>query len=457
MKRIISVFLLVVLVCALPLSDARAAVVPNQEILFTADDVPSAIQQIEARFQIKLTDRTEHGLSLDHLRNLETSFNYLSFDLFQELVDYFRNTYGITVELIFSRYAAQSYVGLTSLSTGPRGSTCSVELVDTGERFSSSGLDVDTMIHEFCHLLNYAMLDSRGTNPVESVFLPLNNGLSYQSTYYTDLGGGSGAPWNQYVSSLGESAYHYFVNDYAMTDIYEDFASLFQVITEDTDHWEAALLEPDNAPLLAKYRGSVSLLERHFTSACASPLVDLFPAKWALEQWRSAKALGLVPAQLDRAYDAPITRLEFCQLMTALLSATWGEDAGAYLTAQSLELSERPFPDCADPDVAILYALGIVNGRDDGSFAPEATISRQEAAKMLTLTAQILGHEAESGSTTAFSDQSTFPAWASGYIQAVAAMGIMQGDNDSAFFPLGTYDRQQSIVTAYRLYALGNG
>lgn len=454
MKRIRSLFLLLALLCPLCLGGARAAVIPNQEVLFTANDAPSAIQEIEARFQIKVTDRTQNGLSLETLHNLETALNYLSFDLFQEVVDHFRETYGITVELIFSPYTAQSYLGMTSLSYDFRSAACTVELVDTGNRFTSSGLDVDTMVHEFCHLLNYAMLDSRGSNPVEQVYLPLNNGVLYQDTYYTTANAASGLSWNQYVASLGDTASHYFVNNYAMTSIYEDFASLFQVIVTDTDVWESALLDSAYAPLLAKYRGSVALLEEYFPSAAASPLGDLFPAKWALADWQSAKALGLVPSALDRAYDAPITRLEFCQLMNALLSALWGEDAAAYLSAQGYDLSVRPFPDCDDASVIVLYALGVVDGRDDGTFAPNASITRQEAAKLLSVleTALTGGQAPVSSSLAVFTDADSIAGWAEPYVQDAVRIGVMQGNSDGAFAPRATYDRQQSIVTAYRLY-----
>ena len=454
MKRTISLLLLLSLICCIIQTPVQAAIIPNQEILFTSDNTPSAIREIEARFQIKVTDRTPEGLALDTLRNLETALNYLSFDLFQEVVDHFRNTYGITVELIFSPYSAQTYLGLTSLSYGLQSAACTVEFVDTKDRFSSSGLDVDTMIHEFCHLLNYAMLDSRGINPVEQVFLPLNNGMLYQDTYHMAPGLSPGLSWGEYVASLGSSTDSYFVNEYAMTNIYEDFASLFQVIVSDPDTWEQLLLSSDHAPLLAKYRGSFSLLEEHFSSASTSPLGDLFPAKWALSDWQKAKALGLIPADLDHAYNAPITRLEFCQLMEAMLCVLWGEDVNDYLSERGYDLSIHPFPDSQDSSVIALSALGVINGRADGTFAPSALIPRQEAAKLLVRLSEILsdGQVAHSGATISFSDSDFIAGWAKSYVQAAVNIGVMQGSSTGAFSPGSTYDRQQSIVTVYRLY-----
>lgn len=451
MKRLVSFLCAAVLALAAACTNAGAVIAPNDEVLFTSDTVQGAIEEIESRFNIKITDKTRNGVTMETLHNLETALNLLSFDLFQETVNHFSTRYGIKVEIIFSRYTGQDYVGLTSLLRGVRKS-CSIELVDTGRLYSSSGLDVDTMVHELSHLINYAMLGRRDENPVEPVFTSINDGLYYEDTYPRNLNLQPTA-WARYLASLGDTVDHYFVNDYAMTDVYEDFASLFELLSTDSDTWEAALLRPENAPLMAKYRGAVSLLDQYFTSGSASPLGDLFPAAWAMEEWHSAKGLGLVPDGLDRQYDAPITRQEFCRLMVSLLSAVWGENALSCLSVQGYDLTQSVYPDCNDANVNALTALGVVNGWGDGSFAPYASITRQEAAKMLVLTARA----ADAGALTdtghvSFSDSGQFPDWSAEYIDIIAAAGVMNGTGGGAFSPLTTYDRQQSIITACRLY-----
>lgn len=446
MKRLISLLSALALVLSLTCSAGLAVVIPNDGVLFTADTPQAAMEQIEARFHIRVTDQTKNGISMDVLHNLETALNYLSFDLFQELADHFRTRYSAVLEIIYTDYDGQNYAGLTSLTYDGRRGECSIELVMTSNRFTSSGADVDTTVHELAHLLNYAMLDLRGNNPAEGIFLSANNGLPYRDGYYS-----ASTPWSEYVAELGGTSRHYFVSNYAMTNVYEDFACLLQEVAGDSDAWETALLQPENRPLLTKYRGAVSLMSSCFTSH--SPLADLLPSAWAVEDWQAARSLGLVPAELDHAYTVPITRLEFSRLMTALLSAFWEEDAAAHLTMQGYDLTQYSYTDCEDPSVLLLTALGVVGGTGNGCFSPDADITRQEAAKMLTLTAQAADPAAlTGGSAVTFSDGAFISGWAEEFVQAVAAGGIMNGTGAGNFSPHAAYDHQQSIITAYRLY-----
>ena len=90
-----------------------------------------------------------------------------------------------------------------------------------------------------------------------------------------------------------------------------------------------------------------------------------------------------------------------------------------------------------DEAVAVMYALGVINGKGDGSyFDPAATLTRAEAAKIITY--MLLGEDkAETLGTTGakFTD---VPAghWAETYIGYCANMGIISGYNNE-FNPTG--------------------
>ncbi len=452
MKRISALLTVLALLSALCVSPVQAAVRPNDEALFTAAEPSAAMEELGSRLSISITDRTQGGVGLDTLRSLERSVNYLSADLFREAAARLYSRYGVTVEILFVPSTGQPYVGLTSLVVDRSGSYCTVELVDAAPS-GASGLNEGTMLHELCHLLNFAMLDEQAVNPVEAAFAGLSGGVPYQSQFEA----GQAQEWRQYVDSLGVDPSRCFVSDYAMTDPFEDFACLLQTIALDSDAWERTLLQSSHAALRAKYAAAVSLIERSFASGNDSPLGDLFPAAWAVEEWREAKALGLVPAALDRAYDSPITRAEFCLLMTGLLGTLWGEDPAGVLRAQGIDLSLSPFPDADGEAVAVLCALGVVEGRGDGRFDPDAPITRQEAAKLLALTARAVGLALPAGDPPAFSDADSLSGWAVGSVAAVSAAGIMRGDGDGGFSPRAAYDRQQSFLTVLRLYKLATG
>ena len=45
--------------------------------------------------------------------------------------------------------------------------------------------------------------------------------------------------------------------------------------------------------------------------------------------------------------------------------------------------AKKPFRDCDDPNVVAAYELGLVSGRGDGIFDPDASIKRQDLCVML--------------------------------------------------------------------------
>ena len=107
------------------------------------------------------------------------------------------------------------------------------------------------------------------------------------------------------------------------------------------------------------------------------------PSDWAQQEVALALATGLVPNGLDGHYQRSITRAEFCslgvQLLTALGSPLTGAGGG------------QTFTDTSDPNVLMMSGAGIVTGHGDGTFGPDGSITRQEAAVMLDVCPAQLG------------------------------------------------------------------
>lgn len=102
--------------------------------------------------------------------------------------------------------------------------------------------------------------------------------------------------------------------------------------------------------------------------------------------------------------------------------------------------------------VEIGVKSGIVNGYEDGSFAPNRTISRQELATLIgrTLEAENITLTANGNSVT-FSDQAKIQAYARPYVTALTEAGIISGMEDGTFCPQDTANRAQAAVLMYRL------
>ena len=95
--------------------------------------------------------------------------------------------------------------------------------------------------------------------------------------------------------------------------------------------------------------------------------------------------------------------------------------------------------------------LGIVSGVGNGRFLPDAELNREQAAKLLSSLAGVLGDELPR-TEAAFEDLEEISDWAREAVEQVRAAGIMGGVGEGRFAPQLKYTREQSIATIMRLY-----
>jgi len=169
--------------------------------------------------------------------------------------------------------------------------------------------------------------------------------------------------------------------------------------------------------------------------------------KWAVDGVEAARQAGLEPAALAGAdAAAPVTRAEFAAIAIATYEAVTGRQAAAE-TAPA-------FPDCDDPAVAAASRLGLVSGRSDGTFAPDAAINRQELCVMLAGVARAAGLEADPESDLSrFPDADMVDWWALESVTAMTGLGIMNGVSTYGALtldPFGMAARQQALLLSGR-------
>lgn len=173
-------------------------------------------------------------------------------------------------------------------------------------------------------------------------------------------------------------------------------------------------------------------------------------SSWAEETVNNAIAIGIVPESLQSLYNKNITRLEFCMLAMR-----------AYEVKTGISITKdqtTPFDDVSDDYVTAAYNMGIVAGVEYRKFAPDNSITRQEAAVMLNNLADVLGIE-NSESIERFADESFFAQWAIEEIYNIASIKsgdtyVMAGTGEGKFSPWMNYTREQAIVTVYRLISV---
>ncbi len=87
--------------------------------------------------------------------------------------------------------------------------------------------------------------------------------------------------------------------------------------------------------------------------------------------------------------------------------------------------------------VGVMTGIGAINGYTDGTFAPKGTITREEAAKMVTYA--VLGADVAKTLTvgsTGFKDVAA-DRWSAPFITYLVSKGIVNGLGDGNFNPTG--------------------
>ena len=172
--------------------------------------------------------------------------------------------------------------------------------------------------------------------------------------------------------------------------------------------------------------------------------VDAKVSDWAREQVDSAAVKGLMPDCLGDDFTVNITRAEFAALAVELYETMSGEEAPAP--------GESPFTDTSDPVIIQANALGIVNGKGDGKFAPSDPVTRQEAALMLSRVYTRLGGEIPKVEATTFADNGDVASWAMDAVAFMSGKEIVNGVGNNKFDPQGNASIEQAMVIALRMF-----
>ncbi|WP_010277949.1 leucine-rich repeat protein [Paenibacillus senegalensis] len=103
----------------------------------------------------------------------------------------------------------------------------------------------------------------------------------------------------------------------------------------------------------------------------------------------------------------------------------------------------------AQSAIAIAVQRGIISGFPDGSFRPNEPISRVQMAVML---AKVLGAlEAGPAKSVEFADREAIPAWAADAVRTVADHEVMNGRSDNEFAPNEQATRAEAITVILRM------
>lgn len=179
------------------------------------------------------------------------------------------------------------------------------------------------------------------------------------------------------------------------------------------------------------------------------------PSAWAKAYVEKAQNVGLIPDGFNLMPKANITRAEFASLAVSLVKQYYsGSSYNSLLTKNGIDYdaARAAFNDTYLLDVLQAYQLGIVAGKSPGKFEPNESISRREAAVMLTNAAKLVGKDSLDGDALDYEDAADI-AWAATYVDFVTRAGIMGSTSTgrALFNPLGYYTQEQALTTMCNL------
>lgn len=164
---------------------------------------------------------------------------------------------------------------------------------------------------------------------------------------------------------------------------------------------------------------------------------------WGEANIKQAVQQGIVSGYPDGTFkpNATVTRAEFTVMLANALKLD-GEDASLSFT------DELKIGAWAKSAIAKSVAAGIVSGYSDGTFRPEANITRTELAVMV---ARTYGATPSSDTATGFADDSDIPSWARASIAKVKELGIVSGQGGNRFAPSANATRAEAVTIILNL------
>ncbi|PRX61983.1 S-layer family protein [Cohnella sp. SGD-V74] len=165
---------------------------------------------------------------------------------------------------------------------------------------------------------------------------------------------------------------------------------------------------------------------------------------WAEGAILEAAGKGLVSGYANGSFrpNAAVSRAEFAVMLMNALGTPAADEA-----AESGFTDAAAIGEWARKAIAQASQAGIVSGYADGSFRPNANVSRAEIAVMLARASQLSLSEE---SATPFTDDRDIPAWAKAAAEELNRLDLMKGRGGNFFRPNESTTRAEAATVMLR-------
>lgn len=167
-------------------------------------------------------------------------------------------------------------------------------------------------------------------------------------------------------------------------------------------------------------------------------------SEWAESELKEASKENLIPEIFDEAnLTKNITRKEFAHTVVKMYEKITGQKA--------VPIAKNPFTDTKDKEVLKAYNIGITNGTSDTTFSPDALITREQMATMMTRALTKAGKDtSRPESAKLFADDSEFSEYAKDSIYYMSSIEIIKGVGENKFNAKGNASREQALAISIR-------
>lgn len=166
---------------------------------------------------------------------------------------------------------------------------------------------------------------------------------------------------------------------------------------------------------------------------------------WAKKEMTKAEKKGLIPETFAKK-DATkaISRLDFAAVVVKLYEVISGKKVETIVN--------NPFTDTNDEYVLKAYSLGIINGTSETAFTPNAEITREQMATVLTRTLTKAGIDTtvELEKVTKYADDIELNDWGKPSVYFMANKDIVKGVGGNRFNGLGNAKIEEALAIALR-------
>lgn len=152
-------------------------------------------------------------------------------------------------------------------------------------------------------------------------------------------------------------------------------------------------------------------------------------------------------ALLGSDYTLNITRLQFCSVAVKLAEELIGRE---------LTYAASTFTDTDSPYALKAYSTGITAGTGNGTFSPNATLTRQEMATFIYRTLRYVEQNSEYKYTSYnskldnYTDRGAVQSWAEEAMAFMNALDLVKGTTDTTLSPDGICTIEQAVAVAER-------